>query len=64
MIDDLDTMTELYPAWRQALIKFREAGFVYGDIVPHDWFYAAFGLPSAVEQTKLTVAQYQAIRLK
>lgn len=64
MLDDLDAMTELYPVWKQALVRFKEAGFVYGDIVPHDWFHEAFGLPSAADQAKLSVPQYQAVRLK
>lgn len=33
---------ELYPAWRQALANFRDAGFTYGDIVRHTWLYEQF----------------------
>ena len=41
MSDELDNV-ELYPSWRQALVAFREAGYAYGDTLPHTWLYEQF----------------------
>lgn len=57
MSDELDDTTELYPAWRQALILFKQAGFSHDEIVPHTWFYEAFGIPMPEETTPLKVAE-------
>jgi hypothetical protein len=62
MSDDFDPNLELYPEWRQALKMFLEAKFTYGDIVPHDWFYTAFGLE--VPHEKMTYGQVKTIQLK
>jgi len=48
---------KLYPAWKQAVQDFL-AEFKYGDIVPHDWLVARFGLPLPDDQ--MTVAAFQA----
>ena len=41
MTEELDNV-ELYPSWRQALVRFREAGYAYGDTLPHTWLYEQF----------------------
>lgn len=56
-MSDNDELVELYPAWRQALVKFREAHFAHDEIVPHEWFYAAFDIPMPGENTPLKVAE-------
>lgn len=55
MSDELDA--ELYPAWRQALVAFRQMGFAADEIVPHSWFYEAFGIAMPEETTALKVAE-------
>lgn len=52
-----DQVLRIFPAWKQAVNDFL-AEFKYGDIVPHDWLVARFGLPSTDE--KMTAATYQA----
>lgn len=45
MSDDIDeSRLELYPAWRQALITFRERRYGYDAIVPHAEFYGMLNL--------------------
>lgn len=34
-----------YPEWQEALEHFRSAGFKFGEIVKHEWFERALGLP-------------------
>jgi hypothetical protein len=48
---------ELYPVWRQALLKFRTAGFAPDEIVPHEWFWEALDLVMPKEDTPLKVAE-------
>lgn len=57
MSEDQDSGVELYPVWRQALLKFREAGFSRDEIVPHSWFYEAFGIKMPDDSTPLKIAQ-------
>lgn len=52
----------IYPIWREALRRWPESGFTWGDIVPHKWFYDAFELPEVIES--MTVKQAQQIELK
>lgn len=40
-----ETPVQMYPPWREALEQFRKAGFAYGQVVPSQWFYDAFGIP-------------------
>lgn len=47
---------KLYPAWKQAVQDFL-AEFKYGDIVPHDWLVARFGLPLPDDQMTATAFQ-------
>lgn len=56
MSDELDNV-ELYPVWRQALIKFKDSGFAHDEIVPHEWFYEAFGIKMPDERTPLKEAE-------
>lgn len=57
MSDELDDNVELYPIWRQALVKFKDAGFTYDEIVPHEWFYNAFDLVMPPEDMPLKAAE-------
>lgn len=38
------TVTTLFPAWKQAVKEFIDAGFKDGEIVQHSWFESALGL--------------------
>ena len=42
---------EKYPAWRNALVSFRQAKFPYGHIVTHEWLFEAFGLTMPQAET-------------
>jgi hypothetical protein len=53
---------EFYPAWRQALVHFKEAGFTHGDLMPHNWFYEAFGIEIPNEQ--MPAGKYQKLKLQ
>lgn len=55
-----DQEIALYPAWRQAVQDFTEAGFVPGDVISHGWLAEHFGMPVLDDAAALTVAQYQA----
>lgn len=57
MSDELEDNVELYPAWKQALARFLEAGFVPDEIIPHEWWWKAFGMDMPTEQTPLKVAE-------
>lgn len=39
-----DGNVTLYPAWKQAVVDFLEAGFKAGDLVPHAWFESHFNM--------------------
>lgn len=54
--------TELYPAWREALKRWPQSGHTWGDTIPHEWFYEAFGLQPVTDM--MTVKQAETIRLK
>jgi hypothetical protein len=64
MSDDIDdTNLELYPSWRQALVRFREGGFSFGDILPHAWLYEQFEC-EALDDPKITWEQAQKFQLR
>jgi len=63
MTDELDENLELYPSWRQALVNFRDAGFAFGDILPHTWLYEQFEC-TALLDPKITWEQAQKLQLK
>lgn len=46
----------LYPPWEEALRRFADAGFGYGDVVRRRWLYDAFGLDSPTAETPKGVA--------
>jgi hypothetical protein len=41
-------MLTKFPAWKEALDKFN---FNYGDVIPHKWFFEAFGLDAPQDTT-------------
>jgi len=43
----------LFPKWKQAVSDFL-AQFKYGDLVPHDWLEAHFGMPSLADGLVMT----------
>lgn len=49
----------LFPAWRQAVEDFL-AEFKYGDLVPHDWLEAHFGMLTIEDGERLTAAAFKA----
>lgn len=57
-MDDLP----LHPIWREALRRWPEYGYTWGDIIPHKWFFEVFDLPEIIDT--MTVKQAQAIELK
>lgn len=63
MLDDLDPGVELYPLWRQVLIRFHEAVFADGDLVSHAWLYEQFEC-DALNNPKITWEQAQKLRFK
>lgn len=74
MSDELEDMivdAELYPPWKEALVKFRAAGFKADEIVAHRWFYEALDLDEPkpgmtwerVEKTRLRfLGQFKALQ--
>lgn len=50
---------DLFPAWKQAVQDFL-AEFKYGDLVPHDWLEAHFGLLTIEDSERLTAAAFKA----
>lgn len=58
-----DENLELYPSWRQALVRFREGGFKAGDILPHTWLYEQFEC-EALNNPKITWEEAQKLQLK
>lgn len=63
MSEELESNVELYPSWRQALVRFRETGFTYGDTLPHTWLYEQFEC-EALADTKITWEQAKKLQLK
>lgn len=51
---------QAFPAWRQAVREFLEAGFKAGDMVPHEWLESRFGMLPLAESQKLTAEQFRA----
>ena len=49
----------LYPAWKQAVQDFLDAGFKPGDVVPHAWLAQHFGMPVLCDASTLSVAEFQ-----
>lgn len=44
-VNEIETaQTQKHPAWKNAVELFVEAGFTYGDRIPDEWFFQAFGL--------------------
>lgn len=64
MIDDADLNVEIYPLWRRALVHFREAGFTYGDTLPHTWLYKEFECEALADNTKISGNQQDKLKLK
>lgn len=58
-------MSELqkYPIWKEAVGKFLSAGFEYGDVIPHEWFWNAFNMNYPNDSDVMTVAEHRKIRL-
>lgn len=49
----------LYPPWKQAVPDFLAAGFKPGDLVPHSWFEAHFGMDRLDDDTALTIQEHR-----
>lgn len=64
MTDELDPNLELYPAWRQVLVNFRDAGFAYGDILPHTWLWEQFECSDLADQKHISAERYNQLKLK
>lgn len=47
----MSEVVELHPAWRQALLRFRERGFNHGEIVDLDWLYMVFRIERPTAET-------------
>ena len=62
MTDSTDKDLEYYPAWREALRRWPTTGYTWGDTIPHETFYEAFGLEAPRDD--MTVKQFETIRLK
>lgn len=63
MSEEIDNV-ELYPSWRQALVRFRESGLTYGDTLLHTWLYEQFECEALAEPNKISADQYIKLRLK
>lgn len=63
MQDELDDNLQLYPSWRQALVRFRDAGFKPGDILPHAWLYEQFEC-EALNDPRISWEQARKLQLK
>lgn len=61
MLDEQEV--ELYPLWRQALVRFHEADFRDGDIIAHDWLYEVFEV-QGLKDPKISWEQAQKLRLR
>lgn len=62
MTEEIDNI-ELYPSWRQALVRFRDAGYTYGDVLPHTWLYEQFECVDLLDP-KITWERAQKLQLK
>lgn len=62
MTEELDNV-ELYPSWRQAIVRFREAGYTYGDTLPHTWLYDQFECEALLDP-KISWDQAKKLQLK
>lgn len=51
---------QVFPAWRQAVQEFMDAGFAPGAMIPHEWLESRFGMPSLAESQRLTAEQFRA----
>lgn len=56
-MDETEDETFLYPAWKEGLKRFREAGFAAGDTIEHAWFFEAFGLQMPAPETPCKEAE-------
>lgn len=63
MTEELDSNVELYPSWRQALANFRDAGFTYGDTLPHAWLHEQFDCV-ALADPKITWEHAKKLQLR
>ena len=50
---------QAFPAWKQAVREFLDAGFKSGDMVPHEWLESRFGMLPLAESQKLTAEQFR-----
>lgn len=50
---------QLYPAWRQAVRDFLDAQIEPGNVLPHDWLEAHFGMAPLEEGGTYTSAQFR-----
>lgn len=49
----------LFPAWRQAVKDFTDAGISDGDILPHSWLEERFGMVQLDENEAMTPSEFQ-----
>ena len=46
-----------YPPWRAALESFLRQGWKCGEVIPHEWFWEAFGMKKPLADTPLALAE-------
>lgn len=56
-MDESEDDTFLFPAWKEGIKRFRDAGFAAGDTVEHGWFFEAFGLQMPAPDTPCREAE-------
>lgn len=54
-----DGIVSLYPAWKQAVEDFLDAGFQPGDVITHLWLAEHFGMPMLDDAATITPAEYR-----
>jgi hypothetical protein len=54
-----ESIVTVLPEWRQAIRDFLAAGFEPGDVVPHDWLEAHFGMEAVDSEQAMTLAEFQ-----
>lgn len=59
----LDDGVDIYPVWRQALLKFKAAGFAHDEVVSHAWFYEAFGY-EVPDERAMSAEKYNKLKLQ